>query len=280
MELSGKSVRLHLEKRSQSLDKTEATIDTISKKVILSALEHMNAAVTLQRVDRQIRERLSKEEEELPLYKAALYLLEELVSLAGEYTCMGGERGTEGGETEECRVFVWGSNSSHQLAEGTEEKILVPKLTRAFGHVEQMEAGQYCTFAVQTNGSVWGCGKGSYGRLGLGDSATQNLPKRLAFDGVVKKISSSKGSDGHTLALTEDGRVFSWGDGDYGKLGHGNNTTQKVPRLIAGALSGKIIKCVSAGYRHSAAVTEDGELYTWGEADFGRLGKLIIFFVY
>lgn len=79
----------------------------------------------------------------------------------------------------------------------------------------QMEAGQYCTFVVHTNGSVWACGKGSYGRLGLGDSATQSLPKRVSFDGVVKKISSSKGSDGHTLAVTEDGRVFSWGDGQY-----------------------------------------------------------------
>lgn len=38
----------------------------------------------------------------------------------------------------------------------------------------------------------------------------------------------------------------------------------------------QVVVCVSAGYRHSAAVSEDGELYTWGEGDFGRLGKLLL----
>jgi E3 ubiquitin-protein ligase HERC1 len=37
----------------------------------------------------------------------------------------------------------------------------------------------------------------------------------VIIDGTVKKVSSSKGSDGHTLALTDDGKVFSWGDGNH-----------------------------------------------------------------
>ncbi|KAG8144816.1 hypothetical protein E2320_013235 [Naja naja] len=176
--------------------------------------------------------------------------------------------------SETCEVYVWGSNSSHQLVEGTQEKILQPKLAPSFSDAQTIEAGQYCTFVISTDGSVRACGKGSYGRLGLGDSNNQSTLKKLTFEPhrSIKKVSSSKGSDGHTLAFTTEGEVFSWGDGDYGKLGHGNSSTQKYPKLIQGPLQGKVVICVSAGYRHSAAVTEDGELYTWGEGDFGRLG--------
>lgn len=86
------------------------------------------------------------------------------------------------------------------------------------------------------------CGKGSYGRLGLGDSNNQSTLKKLTFEPhrAIKKVSSSKGSDGHTLAFTSEGEVFSWGDGDYGKLGHGNSSTQKYPKLIQGPLQGKV----------------------------------------
>jgi E3 ubiquitin-protein ligase HERC1 len=51
----------------------------------------------------------------------------------------------------------------------------------------------------------------------------------VTHSGPVKMICSSGGSDGYALALTEDGNVYSWGDGDYGKLGHGNNYTYKKP---------------------------------------------------
>jgi E3 ubiquitin-protein ligase HERC1 len=60
---------------------------------------------------------------------------------------------------------------------------------------------------------VSACGKGTYGRLGLGDSSNHSQLKVLALDSRVKSLSSSKGSDGHSIALTEDGMVYSWGDG-------------------------------------------------------------------
>uniref|UniRef100_A0A8D2LRJ6 HECT-type E3 ubiquitin transferase n=1 Tax=Varanus komodoensis TaxID=61221 RepID=A0A8D2LRJ6_VARKO len=213
------------------------------------------------------------------LYEAALWLFEEVCRMASDYsrTCASPDSIQTGDAplvSETCEAYVWGSNSSHQLVEGTQEKILQPKLAPSFSDAQTIEAGQYCTFVISTDGSVRACGKNSYGRLGLGDSNNQSTLKKLTFEPhrSIKKVSSSKGSDGHTLAFTTEGEVFSWGDGDYGKLGHGNSTTQKYPKVIQGPLQGKVVVCVSAGYRHSAAVTEDGELYTWGEGDFGRLG--------
>lgn len=171
-------------------------------------------------------------------------------------------------------VYVWGSNSSYQLGEAGPDRILHPRKATTFADIESVEAGQYCTFAVNANGTLSACGKGCYGRLGLGDSSNQPVPKQLPISADVKFrcVSSSKGSDGHTLALTHDGIVYSWGDGDYGKLGHGGVATEKYPKQIQGALIGKVVICISAGFRHSACVTDSGELYTWGEGESGRLG--------
>lgn len=37
-----------------------------------------------------------------------------------------------------CEVYIWGSNSSHQLGEGSQEKVIIPKLTTAFGDCQQV----------------------------------------------------------------------------------------------------------------------------------------------
>lgn len=65
--------------------------------------------------------------------------------------------------------------------------------------------------------------------------------------------------------------MFSWGEGDDGKLGHGNKMSYDKPKLIE-ALKSKRVRDVACGSSHSAAITSNGELYTWGLGEYGRLG--------
>lgn len=209
----------------------------------------------------------------ITLPKAAMQVFQVISKQAVKYTqtITGVSSATDSSSSQE--AYVWGSNSSHQLVEGVQDKILLPKKSRTFRTAVQIEAGQYCTFVIYADGSLYSCGKGTYGRLGLGDSNNQQHLRRVNIcDRHMAQVSSSKGSDGHTLALSKDGKVYSWGDGDYGKLGHGNTLMQKVPKIIQGPFRNKVVKYVAAGSRHSAAVTENGELYTWGEGEHGRLG--------
>lgn len=58
--------------------------------------------------------------------------------------------------SETCEVYVWGSNSSHQLVEGTQEKILQPKLAATFAdaqtvrirHIEDIMETRWDSFSA------------------------------------------------------------------------------------------------------------------------------------
>ena len=67
------------------------------------------------------------------------------------------------------------------------------------------------------------------------------------------------------------GQVWSWGDGDYGKLGRGGSDGCKTPKLIEKLQDLDIVK-VRCGSQFSIALTKDGQVYTWGKGDNQRLG--------
>ena len=74
--------------------------------------------------------------------------------------------------------------------------------------------------------------------------------------------------DNHSLAITADGSVWSWGRGGSGKLGHGDQQHQLLPKKIEAFASQRVV-ALSAGQRHSLAITADGAVWSWGG---GRLG--------
>ena len=80
--------------------------------------------------------------------------------------------------------------------------------------------------------------------------------------------------DSFNLALTDSGVVYSWGDGDFGKLGRGGSEGSKTPRVVD-KLQGLHVEKIYAGGQFSAALGRNGSLYTWGKGNGFRLGTIL-----
>ncbi|MDR0747881.1 MAG: hypothetical protein LBE89_08370 [Helicobacteraceae bacterium] len=75
----------------------------------------------------------------------------------------------------------------------------------------------------------------------------------------------------HSLALSNNGKVYAAGYNEYGQLGLGDNTNRNAFTEVA-SLSGKNITALSAGYEHSLALSNSGKVYATGWNNYGQLG--------
>lgn len=108
---------------------------------------------------------------------------------------------------------------------------------------------------------------GGEGLLGTGNANSSETP--VVVPGLPPIRSISCGAF-HSVALSCDGRVFSWGKGANGRLGLGGNSDQNKPACISD-FDGMEISSVSCGDEHSGAVV-GGSVFCWGKNRHGELG--------
>lgn len=185
--------------------------------------------------------------------------------------------------TKQGQMYSWGEESGGRLGHGVCSYVPQPKLIDEFdgSTVELADCGEFHTCAVTASGDLyaWGDGAHNVGLLGLGSEASHWKPVRILgqMEGIhVKTISCGLW---HTAFVTSEGKLFTYGDGSFGALGHGDRISTSVPREVE-ALSGCRTLRTACGVWHSAAVVNvfcettatSGKLFTWGDGEDGKLG--------
>ena len=142
---------------------------------------------------------------------------------------------------------------------------------------KRIEAGVYHGIALTTHGEVYSWGWNGSGARGQGTSGSSNTQELRVPTKVErqyfhdKKIIDIAAGDQVSVALNEDGEVFTWGNGALGGLGTGNTTNQNRPVNINFPDNTKM-KQVSHFSRTGASLGYDGNIYTWGYSTYGSTG--------
>ncbi|CAL9775133.1 unnamed protein product [Musa acuminata subsp. burmannicoides] len=189
--------------------------------------------------------------------------------------------------TKQGEIYTWGEESGGRLGHGVKTDVSQPRLVDALVNmnIELVACGEHRTCAVTLSGDLytWGDGTSTLGLLGNGNEMSHWLPKMVS--GPLEGIHVSSVSCGpwHTAVVTSSGQLFTFGDGTFGVLGHGDRRSISVPREV-GSLRGLCTVRAACGVWHTAAVVEvisgnssssncsSGKLFTWGDGDKGRLG--------
>ncbi len=125
--------------------------------------------------------------------------------------------------------------------------------------------GQTHTAIATPDGPVMSWGGDAFGQLGDGSYGLGSSDAAQALY-VSDAIAVAAGSF-HTVALTKDGSVWSWGDNRWGELGDGGRSSHTAPEKIAGI---DHIVAIAAGGLHSLALDANGIVWTWGDNHFGQ----------
>uniref|UniRef100_UPI00398F680E X-linked retinitis pigmentosa GTPase regulator-like isoform X2 n=1 Tax=Pristiophorus japonicus TaxID=55135 RepID=UPI00398F680E len=173
--------------------------------------------------------------------------------------------------TEDGNLFMWGDNSEGQIGLDTESNVSLPHQVDVGKPICWVSCGYYHSAFVTDDGQLYTFGESDNGKLGLPCDQPVNYRIPQPVPGISGKVTRVSCGGGHTVVLTEE-HVYAFGFGQFGQLGHGTFIFESsVPKVVE-QLKKKNIQFISCGENHTAVVTGNGLLYTFGDGRHGKLG--------
>lgn len=185
-------------------------------------------------------------------------------------------------------AYCWGYGNDGQLGNGLYTGSQVPvKVTMNAALngliIKSISAGYGHTCAIASNDKAYCWGLNSHGELGDGTTISKSAPTIVNGTGLLGGLTVNMISAGgyDTCAVNSGGAAYCWGYDNKGQLGDNATTQRTTPFLVnTGALNGKTVKKISAGYQHTCAiantVTTANWAYCWGYNLKGQLGNTLI----
>jgi len=190
--------------------------------------------------------------------------------------------------TDDGKLFCWGSNKEGQLGMGDTTARTEPtpieycrdpdeiRLKRASNKIfRDVVVGKWHNVAITTKRKVYTWGKNKYGQLGLGHTNNQSLPNcilPLSDPFLPKNVRSIAAGKSHSAVVVEDGDIYTWGRGWDGQLGHDIITEIELEPRIVPKMQNRSSALVACGQAHTVALTQNGNLWVWGDNSAGQLG--------
>lgn len=177
-------------------------------------------------------------------------------------------------------IYTWGANIVGQLGNNTvtsaSSAVLITTAALGLGSTRWLKvaAGGQNSYALRSDGRVFGWGAGNFGAIGDNTLVAKSTPVQIIAGGIKDIFAGFNDANiipesTAAFALDFDGNVYAWGANGSGRFGDGTILARSTPTLV---VTGKRIVKVAVGNGHTVMLDDQGKVWTMGFNTSGQLG--------